>query len=416
MISRRAGTAKYVYDIGARLLTVAFSLFLAIPAVGSLFADDAARSRWENRPLAERPTPFDSDEDAEFFPALDRFLNDHFGFALTLNRWHRQLLFYFFKDSPSRDISLGKDGYVFVTSFQSAPFSTLDRLCVRGMDANVAKTAAAAWVQILDHFSGMHDNVALIIVPSKPTLYPEKLTLSVPRRYREACAQYASAQSISGSIARAAQANGNRVIYPYEEFLRQKYDGNFYPRENFHYTGASAHWVGREVLQQLGIAVSDEFEEKVQGMFRTYDLMNLLGFTRQIQAISYPYTAFALKKKWGNPSFVLDYYKRAQASQFVTINSGNPLSSRTALSVGNSFSQNTADNLAPGYRSLINVQINDLKKEEFVPFFTELVPRVAANDLIFVFNESVAPNAALSWAAELRRAGVLSNASAPGQR
>ncbi len=396
---------SYPYDIGARVLTVAFSLLLAIPAMVSWLTDHAARSRWENRPLVEFPAPFAGEKDTRFFDELDRYLNDHFGFALELNRLHRKLLFYVFRDSPSPDVSLGKDGYVFVTSFKSQPFSVLETLCVRGMDSEVAAISADAWTQILQHFARAHEHVALLIVPSKPTLYPEKLTLAVPRRYRERCAQYEQDNSVSEAIVRSAQDIGLIAIYPYKEFLRQKYDGNFYPRENFHYTGKSAHWLGREALNRLGIAVNRDYEQNVLGTTITYDIMNLLGFTRELELTTYPYAAFRLRTEPGTPVHIRDYFERAQ--QFGVITSENPLSDRTALVIGNSFTTFTADHLAPGYRSLTYIMINDLRKEEYVRFFTELIPRIGADDLIFVYNDNGASFVAQSWLSELRGAGAL---------
>jgi hypothetical protein len=405
MAPRTRKARSYPYDAGARVLTVAFSLLLAIPAMVSWFTDHAARSRWENRPLVELPAPFAARKDTRFFDELDQYLNDHFGFALELNRLHRKLLFYVFRDSPSPDVSLGKDGYVFVTSFKSEPFSVLETLCVHGMDAQVAAVSADAWAQILQHFARTHEHVALLIVPSKPTLYPEKFTLAVPRRYRERCAQYEQENSVSEAIVRSAQEGGSIAIYPYKEFLQQKYNGNFYPRENFHYAGKSAHWLGREALNRLGIAVNADYEENVLGATVTHDIMNLLGFTRALEFTAYPYTAFQLRRQPRTPEYIRDYFERAQ--QFGVITSDNPLSQRTALVIGNSFTTFTADHLAPGYRSLIYIMTNDLRQEEYVRFFTELVPRIGADDLIFVYNDNGAQFVSQMWLSELGRVDVL---------
>jgi hypothetical protein len=405
MAPRTRSARSYPYDTGAMVLTVAFALLLAIPAMVSGLNDHAARSRWENRPLVELPALFSEEKDTRFFDELDRYLNDHFGFALELNRLYRKLLFYVFRDSPSPDVSLGKDGYVFVTSFKSEPFSVLETLCVRGMDAAVAAVSADAWAQILRHFARAHDHVALLIVPSKPTLYPEKFTLAIPRRYRERCAQYEQENSVAEAIVRSVQENGNIAVYPYKEFLQQKYDGNFYPRENFHYAGKSAHWLGRETLNRLGIAVSADYEENVLGTTVTHDIMNLLGFTRALELTAYPYTAFQLRSQPQVPEYIRDYFERAR--QFGVITSDNPLSQRTALVIGNSFTTFTADHLAPGYRSLTYIMTNDLRQEEYVRFFTELVPRISADDLIFVYNDNAASFAAQSWLSELRGADAL---------
>jgi len=405
MAPEKPKTTRYLYDAGARGFTVLFALLLAVPGVGSLFADDAARSRWENRPLAQLPVPFDPPAGSSFFSGLDRYLNDHFGFALELNRLHRELLFFVFQDSPSPAVNLGKDGFVFLTSSEDDKFSVLRSLCVRGMNAAAARRSAESWIPILEHFSGTHDHVALLIVPSKPTLYPEKFTTAIPRRYREACAQYDADTSVAGTIARTGRERGHIVMFPYQEFSRQKYQNNFYPRENFHSTGPSAHWLGRETLARLGIAVSVEYEERVHGPITTYDLMNVLGFTRRVETTQYPYTAFSLDKMPRTPIYVRDYFQRVQL--FGVVKTGKPLSERSALVIGNSFAPIAAEHLAPGYRSLTYIMLNGLQKGEYVRFFTELVPRIGADDLIFVYNDNVAAVAARMWDPELRRANAL---------
>ena len=393
---------KYLFDRSARLVTAGFSLLLALPAIGVFFTDHAARSRWENRPLADPPWMTAAPKAAAFFPALDRYLNDHFGFSVELNRLYRKLVFYVFRDSPSQDVSIGKDGFVFVTSFRNRPFSVLETLCMGGMDPQQAHAAAEAWEHILDHFAGDRRNVALLIVPSKPTLYPEKLKASVPRRYREACAGYQYRSSVSGTISRVAKDNGHTVIYPFEEFWRRRYEGNFYPRENFHYTGASGHWLARQTLISLGIQPNAAYEQRYSAEIVTHDLMNLLGFTRQLEAVVYPYDAFSIRKDLSKPNYVRDYF--ANVNQFGTFTSSSPLSRRKALVVGNSFAPFAAEHLAPGYHSLTYIMLNDLQEDEYVRFFTELVPRIDPDDLIFVYNDNVVAFTGPMYWAELRLA------------
>ena len=47
------------------------------------------------------------------------------------------------------------------------------------------------------------------------------------------------------------------------------------------------------------------------------------------------------------------------------------------------------------------VQINDLQEAELPRLLHEFVPRVGADDLVFVFNDNVAAYAARSWLAAL---------------
>lgn len=388
MLAWGRSRSAYIFDGGARLLVIAFALLLAIPAGGLFFADDRERSRWENRPLAQLPAPLGPARGDDLFAGLDLYLADHFGFALQLNSLHRRLLFYVFRDSPSQALTVGRDGFVFVTSggMVPAPFSNLESLCIQGQDPNVAKRAIRTWTQFLDHYRAMGIRAALAIIPPKPVIYPEMLPISVPRRYRQACSRYSSATSVAGALLSWARSSDHLVIYPFEEFRARRYEGNFYPRENFHYQGESAHTAGREILKRLGISVNPEYERGTTGTTVTTDIWNLVGFERSITTKLYDYAHFAPRDMIGAPDYILRYYAKARV--FGTIETRKPMSERKALVIGNSFTRPTAVHLAPGYRSLVWIQMNDLEESEGERFFNELIARVAPDDLIFVHHDT----------------------------
>ncbi|MBT8064808.1 MAG: hypothetical protein KJN94_07290, partial [Gammaproteobacteria bacterium] len=186
----------------ARILAIAFSLLLGLPAVVSVITDHDARSRWENRPLADLPGPVDVLEADRWFAGLERFLEDRLGFAIPLNRIHRRLLLHGFQVSPAEDVTMGKADFLFVTSYRSYPFSILEELCVGSLEPGRARAAGETWTALMEHFSSSHQRVFLLVVPSKPTLYPEQLSSAVPRDYREKCADFRHGASAPGVIAR----------------------------------------------------------------------------------------------------------------------------------------------------------------------------------------------------------------------
>ena len=163
-------------------------------------------------------------------------------------------------------------------------------------------------------------------------------------------------------------------------------------------------------LEALEIAVDTAYTGSVLTTVETYDLKSLLGFSRSLELKQYPYRHFGLRTEAQAPAYIRQYFERAL--HFGTITSQNPLSQKSALLVGNSFTPVTAANLAPGYRTLTYIEVNALQEREYARFFTELVPRIAADDLIFVFNDNVVATVVQPWANALRGAAATGD-SAP---
>ena len=388
---RKSCRARYIYDALARALTLGLALVMAVPAIASRFTSDDERAKWENRNLATLPSLGWNLDGEPFFDALDKYLNDHFGLALTLNRFHRRLVYYVFRDSPVPNLTVGKDGFLFLNAHgTNKPFAALKKLCIEDVNPAAIETAASSWDRILKFYEQRIPRVALLIPPSKPVLYPEKLPDSVPRAIREACGQYHAATTGPGSLAAKVGGQISTVIYPLDPFFRLRFDQNFYPKENFHFAGTSAHTLARKALVALAIHPDARYDESIPGQADTSDLSRLLGFERPIRVTSYPYTGFGLARKPQEPRTVRSYY--AKASDFGTIVAQSPLSGRSALVISNSFGAFTVGHLAPGYRSITWVNINDLNESESEGFFGAFIRAQRPDDLILVIHDG-----SISW-------------------
>ena len=111
------------------------SFLLLIPAVMTFFTDHSERSRWENRELNTFPDIKQISKGAEYFREIDDYLNDHFGLAIDMNKLQRKLVFYLYKDSPAPNISIGKNGFIFLTGpTKNNPFSSLRKLCINSIE------------------------------------------------------------------------------------------------------------------------------------------------------------------------------------------------------------------------------------------------------------------------------------------
>lgn len=394
--------ARYIYDQAARVATLLFAFVLALPGIGTAFSDASARSQWENRSLATFPSLNSSSQTvSSFFRELDDYLNDHFGFALDLNKLYRSVVYYVFGDSPSDVVTIGVDGYVFLngTAGRGSKFDRLRTVCMDHAVGADARAVRDDWIKVLTFFEPRVPALALVIPPSKPVLYPEKLPHSVPAEVREACNRYRLGDYPAKQLQRWSENRKTIVIDLYDSFYADRFSGNFYPKENFHFSGASAHRAAAITLDRLRIETDAEFNKSRPATILTPDLSQFFGFRRRISLQQFDYDAFGVQQRRGKPD-VRDIIERAR--DFGSFSTSSPLSDRRALVISDSFGVFASSHLAPGYKSVTWINTNALQPKEVTRFFGTFVRERATDDLIFLFHDGSLPNRTSRWIDSLR--------------
>jgi hypothetical protein len=295
VISRKAG---------ALLLLIA--VCLGLPAIGMHWTDDAKRSRWENRELAAFPRLIGAgSERSGFFQGLETWIDDHFAFALPLNRLYRQMVFYVFSDSPSEQVTLGKDGFVFLNSHvPGTPNPALRRLCDVTIVNQDYPALASAWVRILRHFERPGRNVVLAVAPTTPVVYPDMLPDSTPPAIRKACAAYRQAPPPVSRLVTDMREQGLRAVYPLETFIANRLDGNFFPKQCFHFSGLSAHLFGETLLKTVGIDPPAAWKTRIEDGQRRGDMEELFGFRREVHSPDFDYSHFGMQVAYQQPASI----------------------------------------------------------------------------------------------------------------
>jgi alginate O-acetyltransferase complex protein AlgJ len=153
-----------------RLLAAVFVLAIAVPLVGTIAGVGAEVSDEENREAAPWPgMPHDLTELSGWPEAFTRSFADHVAFRSELVRWHAAVRVEWLKSSPTPDVLLGRDGWLFYGSdgavedyAASRPFS---------------EPELAAWRTTLQNTQDWLDahRVAYVFVvaPDKHWVYPE---------------------------------------------------------------------------------------------------------------------------------------------------------------------------------------------------------------------------------------------------
>jgi hypothetical protein len=365
----------------AALATLVLAAILAIPAIATFSTDHLARSSWEKRPLAEFPLLSDHREKS-YFAELENFIDDHIGLALELNQAYRKLKFYVYRDSPLANIVVGDDGFVFLSSHDAtSPYAIFESLCVEKTRLPLVRRIRFGVSSIALGVLTMDLRPSFAIFPSKPVLYPDKLPNSLPQKFRQACTGFASRPNLPGVLAKEWP---DYIYYPLAEFQTLKNQLAFYPPENFHANGKSAHEFARGFLATIDIEVGADFDAGRTKNMTEADL-KVLGFTRQVEAWSYPYSSYGVVKDNQQPEWVKRYYPRA--TDFAHYKTQTPASQRVALVLSNSFGVFVAPHLAPGFEEIYHININHLAAENTQALLAAMLDKYAFTDVIFLMHD-----------------------------
>lgn len=382
-------TKNTSFSFVSKLILLFLAGTLATPVVVGYFTDHKARASWEKRSLTQFPQWLGWKDITLFFSEIDKFSSDHIGFALPLNRLYRKFRFYVFSDSPATNITVGSSGFVYLNSHNPQKAHTIfQSLCVNGDDNRGLQQRVDTLGEIFSELEARNYRVSLGIAISKPVLYPDYLPLQVPQYYRDACTTYQNRGNIPTRISEIFSTSGRIAYYPLKVFYNYRNQDGFYPKENFHWNGKSAHVFAQEFLSLIGLPPGENFS-KDNVLISTKADLHSSGFIRNISTWHYPYTQYKIvKTKEHELDWIKNYYKHANDySQYETF---QPISEeRKALVISNSFGVFIAPHLAPGFQSLLHININDLQDNEYLMFWSDFLDKLQPTDIIFIFHDDI---------------------------
>lgn len=375
---------KITLSFKYKIVMIVISCILVIPSIRGFFENHHRRSQWEKRSLAKLPEWHGFTDASAYFSELNLFIDDHFGYVRKFNKTYRKVLFYLFKDSPTPNISIGDSGFIYLNSHDAKTSNRrLKTLCVSGTDPDIFEKRKSVVENIFSLLKARNYTPSLGIAVSKIVLYPEYLPETIPEGLRTACDLFRDRRNIPTYVAESMSASGDVVYYPLKMFYKQKGTSCFYPKENFHWSGNSAHVFSKGFLKKLNFNPGPEYDEGGKLVIRKADLN--FGFSREINVWDYPYEKYGLQKHWQKPGWVKDYFAKAQEYCYYTAK--HPMSDRQALIISNSFGIGVAKHLAPGFKKLYFVNINFLEKKECKLFFSKFIDRLQVTDIIIVIHD-----------------------------
>lgn len=203
----------------------------------------------ENRTLAEMPE-LSWAAISDFPESFEEFLNDHLPFRDNMIELNSAIKYYLFRSSSNKNVSVGKEGWLFYTGEKSTAFYNGRKLYTNKQLKKIARNMQ----NLKNCLAERNIHFVLYIVPNKERVYSEYL----PNYYGAPAEQNALAQVIE-----YLKTNTDvEVVCPYDSFIRIKKENPdilLYRKTDTHWNELGAYLGTCELLEKLGI----NLEEKI---------------------------------------------------------------------------------------------------------------------------------------------------------
>lgn len=376
------------------LVLILLSCVLLAPVLAIPFQDIDSLQSGRNKVLETWPASCNIlSRPAEYFQKIGNWIDDRIGLGLTANTLLRESKYYIFGDPPAPNITLSGE-YIFLNYYSDEPkkrFASFKASCIGpGFAGNFDRSferLSKSFGAMKDYFGSYGVTPRLLIIPTKPVVYGDRLPESVPLWIREGCVRQMS-HSFFSEFSRLEP----NAVYPLESFITRRDEPIFYPPERFHFEGASAREAAKEYFSEFDMNIT--LDDRGHTESSISDLRFAMGFYLPIEVTGYDDIAALETQPYpdidGFEAKFREFYKNALDFEYIRNNSS--VSGRTALVISNSFGKPIRDHIALGYDDLfhINIRPGDLPKESVEPLLQFLMTSLKPNDVIVVLHDQAA--------------------------
>ena len=246
-----AGSRRPTLSGAAKAWLVALSLLLAVPTLAVRLQSRDALESFHNRVLARWPAARTFGRDpADYVARANRWLADRAYPIIAATHLANNLAYFALDASPKANISVGRDGFVFLNGSDPTSVNDLvENACAAPLDPSHRARLRAALDRIAAFGRRRALPIDVILVPTAPMLYPDRLPRAIPSRLREACA--AGRAGLSPFVG-LRPPEGLTFHYPYAAMSALRGDPAMFPNGNFHPDGLSVQVVRDVYLGGIG--------------------------------------------------------------------------------------------------------------------------------------------------------------------
>jgi len=268
---------RILYKLNNIIVTLLFSIAIFAPLIIGIVKEDKKVSLVEKRTLSTFPKMTWNPNDIKKFPKLfDEYYSDHFGFRDWLTKYYKIVKFRI-GDSPSDDVTLGKDGWLFFGSIKKGYAKYSDPIGdfrnINLYSKNELRVLARNMVSLKAWLKDKGIEYVLVIAPNKHTIYFDKLPNYISK---------VNVQSSTDQLVRYLEAHTTVPVVDLRKTLleNKKYNQLYYKTDTHwnHYAANTAqHEIMLEIEKLYPQLINPETFNLREGIRGGGDLANFMG-------------------------------------------------------------------------------------------------------------------------------------------
>ncbi len=212
------------------------------------------------------------------WPRRDKFWHSPSAYFSTINAWladraypivavtylKNSFLYFGLNTAPMPHITIARDRFVFLNGNDDTSINDMiEGTCLGLSDPSEMARLQGAVDEIADFARHIALEIDVVLVPTIPTLYGDRLPRSIPSADRAACSRLSRGGS---PLAHIASSRGTQFSYSFSAMYDHRDDKAFFPIGNFHPGGWSVKVARDAFLNDIGVsAPTGELVELTEG-------------------------------------------------------------------------------------------------------------------------------------------------------
>lgn len=238
---------RILYKLNSIIITLIFCIAIFVPFSIGVVEKDKDISEIEKRKLSKHPGMPKKVGDIKQFPKLfNTYYSDHFGLRDWFTKYYK-LIKYNLGDSPSNDVTIGKDGWLFLGSIKKGYKKYSDPI---GDARNVniyskkdLKVFAKHMTNLKFWLNERGIEYVFVIAPSKHTIYFDKLPDYISK---------VNEQSATDQLVEYLQKNTNITVVDLRTpLIKEKEKHEIYNKTGTHWNHYAANVAQYEIMKRI---------------------------------------------------------------------------------------------------------------------------------------------------------------------
>jgi len=273
-------TQNNLFDI---IIIIIFLLLISCPLIISVIEDDKILSWFEKREFAKYPGFPKTLKSIQTFPELfNAYYSDQFGLRSSYTQFYK-ITKYLIGDSPSNDVTIGKNGWLFLGSIKNNYTKYGDPIRdVMGINL-YSKRQLEDFTDYMIELNTWLNNkgveYVLVIAPTKHSIYFDQLPEYITKF---------NSKTATDQLVKYLRENTNIIIVdPRDKLIKTKEEHQVYYKRNTHWNSYAANVVQYMIMNEIekmfpGMIKPELKSIKVLGT-RGSDLLDIIGINRHFR-------------------------------------------------------------------------------------------------------------------------------------